>query len=121
MYWWNLDWKSNALMNSLSRSSGEFTKIIICSFSTTDEPLYGIIKEKNEDVELIDNIDEVPYLDEFDDKYKDNPKLIVFDDFINLKPKEMIKINKYLTSGRKFGFSVWLMAQNYTSIPKIIS
>ena len=78
--------KTNALLNYLARSSGEFTKIIICSFSTTDETLYRTIKEKNDDVELIDNIDDVPDLDEFDDKNKDKPKLIVFDDFINLKP-----------------------------------
>ena len=38
--------KTNALMNYLARSSGEFTKIIICSFSITDEPLYRTIKEK---------------------------------------------------------------------------
>jgi hypothetical protein len=32
----------------------------------------------------------------------------------------MIKINKYLISGRKFGFSVFLMSQNYSSVPKQI-
>ena len=45
----------------------------------------------------------------------------MFDDFINLKPKEMTKINKYLTSSRKYGFTCWLMSQNYTSLPKIIT
>ena len=38
--------KTNALLNYLSRASGEFYKIIICSFSTTDEPLYQLIKNK---------------------------------------------------------------------------
>ena len=33
----------------------------------------------------------------------------------------MTKINEFLTSGRKFGFTCFVMAQNYTSIPKIIS
>ncbi len=32
----------------------------------------------------------------------------------------MKKIYKYLIAGRKFGFSVWLMAQNYTSVPKVL-
>jgi geranylgeranyl pyrophosphate synthase len=33
----------------------------------------------------------------------------------------MKKLNEYLTAGRKFGFTVWCMAQNYTSIPKVIT
>ena len=113
--------KTNALLNYLSRASGEFYKIIIISFSTTDEPLYQLIKKNNPDVELIDNIDDVPDLHSFDDKYKDKPKLIVFDDFITLSPKDMVKINEYLIAGRKHGFSVWLMSQNYTSVQKIIT
>jgi hypothetical protein len=47
--------------------------------------------------------------------------LIVFDDFITLSPKDMVKINEYLIAGRKHGFSVWLMAQNYTSVGKVIT
>ena len=47
-------------------------------------------------------------------KQKKKPKLIVFDDFINLTKKEFKKINPFLISGRKYGFTVWLMAQEYT-------
>jgi hypothetical protein len=111
--------KSNALVNYISRSSGEFYKIIVCSFSTTDEPLYKMLESKN--VELIDNIEDVPLLSDFDDKNKDKPKLIVFDDFINLPKKSQMKpINDFLISGRKFGFTVWLMSQDYASVPKVI-
>ena len=67
--------KSNSLVNYIQRSSGEFYKIIICSFSTTDEPLYKMLESKN--VELINDIEEVPLLSDFDDKNKDKPKLIV--------------------------------------------
>lgn len=112
--------KSNALLNYIHRSSGEFFKIIICSFSTTDEPLYNMLKEKEPNINLINNIDDVPELKTFDNKYKDKPKLIVFDDFINLSDKDMRKINDYLISGRKFGFTVWLMAQNYVEVNKTI-
>ena len=63
----------------------------------------------------------MPELDDFDDKYKDKPKLIVFDDFINIKTKQMVKIHKYFTAGRKFGFSLFLMAQSYIHMDKIIS
>jgi hypothetical protein len=111
--------KSNALINYISRSSGEFYKIIVCSFSTTDEPLYNMLEETGK-IELINDIEEVPDLEEFDDKDKDKPKLIVFDDFLNLPKKDMKKINKYLVSSRKFGFSVWIMSQDYTSVPKLL-
>ena len=111
--------KSNSLINYISRSSGEFYKIIVCSFSTTDEPLYNMLEETGK-IELISDIDDVPDLEDFDDKHKDKPKLIVFDDFLNLQKKDMKKINEYLISSRKFGFSVWLMAQNYTSVPKVL-
>jgi hypothetical protein len=110
--------KSNALVNYIQRSSGEFYKIIICSFSTTDEPLYKMLEKKN--VELINDIEEVPLLSDFDDKNKDKPKLIVFDDFINLPKSQMKPINDFLISGRKFGFTCWLMAQDYASVPKVI-
>jgi hypothetical protein len=110
--------KSNALINYISRSSGEFYKIIICSFSTTDEVLYNMLEKNN--VELINDIDEVPELQEFDDKHKDKPKLIVFDDFINVENKKLKKIYDYLIAGRKFGFSVWCLSQDYASVPKII-
>jgi hypothetical protein len=62
----------------------------------------------------------LPELSSFDNENKDQEKLIVFDDFINLKAPQMKKINEYLTGGRKSGFSCWVMAQSYTAIPKIV-
>ena len=38
--------KSNAILNFIEKSSGEFHKTIICSFSTTDEPIYSYLQEK---------------------------------------------------------------------------
>jgi hypothetical protein len=86
-----------------------------------DEPLYKHLQQKNDEIEFINDIEEVPELSEFDDEFKEKPKLIVFDDFINLTKKEFKRINPFLISGRKYGFTVWLMAQEYTSIPKIIT
>jgi hypothetical protein len=77
-----------------------------------------MLESKN--VELINDIDEVPELQEFDDEDKKKPKLIVFDDFINVEKKKMKKIYDYLIAGRKFGFSCWLLSQDYTSVPKVI-
>ena len=38
-------------------------------------------------IELIDDIEEVPSLEDFDDEHKNKTKLIVFDDFLNLQKK----------------------------------
>lgn len=113
--------KSNAIINFIERSSGSFSKIIICSFSTTDEPLYNYLQSKIPDVELINNIDEVPAVQEFDNNHKNKQKLIIFDDFINLTKKEMQKLFDYAISSRKFGFTCIYVSQSYTTIPKIIS
>ena len=117
--------KTNALFEYIIRSNGNFYEIIIYSGSTTDEKLYNYLSKLNKNIKLFDNINDVPELTDYDNdgiygELKKYPKLIVFDDFINLKKNEQIKIKKYLTSGRKYGFSVWLMAQNYTQIDKNI-
>jgi len=109
--------KTNALLNYINRSSGEFVDIIIFSASTTDEPLYNLLEEHG--VTLYNDIEQLPDLSEFEDD-KEQKKLIIFDDFINIKNKDMIKINRYLISGRKFNFSVYLMSQNYSSVAKQI-
>jgi len=108
--------KTNALVDFLFRKNDAFHEVIIFSGSTTDEPLYQFLKKKLPEIQLYNDIEEVPELTETEDMKHE--KLIVFDDFINLKPKEMSKMNKYLTAGRKFGWTVFLMAQNYTAIPK---
>jgi DNA helicase HerA-like ATPase len=113
--------KSNALLNFIERSSGEFYKIIICSFSTTDEALYNFLHEKIPDVELINKIEDVPLVQDFDDTEKNKPKLIVFDDFIGLSTKQMKVLTDYAISSRKFGFTTVFISQNYTSVPKVIS
>ena len=112
--------KTNALMSFLSVKNNSFYKIMIFSGSTTDEPIYEYLREKIEDLELYNNIEDVPELNSFDDEDKDKEKLFVIDDFINLKKKEMVKLQEYLTAGRKFGFTCWLQAQNYVSVPKTI-
>jgi hypothetical protein len=113
--------KSNSLLNYIEKSSGEYNQIIICSFSTTDEALYRYLKDKIPDVELINDIDEVPRIQSFDDEDKKISKLIVFDDFINLNKKQMKVLEDYAISSRKFGFTTVYISQNYTSVPKIIS
>ena len=113
--------KTNSLMSFLAFKNDSFYKIILYTGSTGEEPLYQYLKQKIPELEIYTDINEVPDLKEFDDEYKDKEKLIIFDDFINLSKKQMNKINEYLTAGRKFGFTVFLLAQNYVSVPKIIT
>ena len=112
--------KTNALVEFMNRKNDAFYHVIIFTGSTTDEPLYQMLQEKMPSIELYNDIAELPPLSEFDDDAKGHEKLIVFDDFINLPKKSMSKIQEYLTSGRKFGFTCWVMAQNYTLIPKTV-
>jgi len=112
--------KSTALLEFIKRTSGTFNKVIIFSGSSTDEPVYNYIRDKFSDhVEFYEDINELPSLN--DDPDTKHQKLIVFDDFINLPKKDFKKINEYLTAGRKKGYTVYLMAQNYVSVPKIIT
>ena len=112
--------KTNSLISFMSLKQ-EFYKIILYSGSTTDEPLYQYLQEKMPEMEFYNDIDKVPSLNEFDDDDKFKEKLIIFDDFINLTKKQQVKINQYLTAGRKFGFSVFVLSQNYVSVSKIIT
>jgi hypothetical protein len=112
--------KTNSVIDFISKKQNAFCDILIYSGSTTDEPLYQMLKEKIPETKLFNNIAEFPQLQEFEDD-KENEKLVIFDDFINLNSKEMKKINEYLTAGRKFGFTIFCLGQNYRSIPKTVS
>jgi len=111
--------KSLALLNFLERKNESFCKLIIFSGSSTNEPAYNLIREKIPDAEFYEDIDDLPALNDEDDV--EHEKLIVFDDFINIKKKEFQKIKDYLISGRKKKWTVYLNAQNYTEVPKTIT
>jgi hypothetical protein len=112
--------KSNAVANMISHQSGKYYSIIVFNPVSVDEPIYNLMKEKMPDIELINNIEQLPALSEFEEN-KDQEKLIIIDDFINMPKKDFKKINEYFTGGRKSGWTVVCMAQNYVSIPKTIS
>jgi len=111
--------KSTSLLEFLSRSGSTFYKVIIFSGSTVEEPIYQYIKKIEPSTELYTDISELPSLQDEDDMK--HQKILIVDDFINLKKSEMSKINEYMTAGRKYGYTVFLMAQNYISVPKTIT
>jgi hypothetical protein len=112
--------KSNAVANMISHQSGKYYSILVYNPVSVDEPIYNLMKEKMPDIELISDIEQLPALSEFEEN-KDQEKLIIIDDFINMPKKDFKKINEYFTGGRKAGFTVVALCQNYTSVPKIIT
>jgi hypothetical protein len=84
--------KTNALCDWLSRKNESFYDIIIFTGSTSDEPLYSMLKQKMPDIQLFNDIAELPELKEFDNEDKGQEKLLVLDDFINLPSKDQKKI-----------------------------
>ena len=66
--------KTNALISFLERKAAAFYKIIIYSGSTTDEPLYEMLKKQGgESVELYTDIKDLPELSSYDsDKQYEN-------------------------------------------------
>jgi len=111
--------KSLGLLNLLQRKNDAFCRIVVFSGSSTDEPAYNLIRQKIPDAEFYEDINELPALNDDDDT--EHEKLIVFDDFINMKKKDFQKIKDYLISGRKKKWTVYLNAQNYTDVPKTIT
>ena len=112
--------KSNFVMNMIQRMPEKFYKIIIFNPVSTDEPLLNLLQEKIPETDLINDINELPSLSEFDEN-KEEEKLLIVDDFINMNKKDFKKINEYFTGGRKSGFTVVALCQNYTSVPKVIT
>ena len=109
--------KSTALLNFIHKKDG-FYKIMI--YAPVMDPLYELLLEKIPEIDIYNKIAEFPPLADMDEEDK-TEKLIVFDDFITLKPKEQQKIKEYLVAGRKKNCSCFLMSQNYTEVPKTIS
>ena len=109
--------KSTALLNWLAKTD-KFYRIII--YAPVSDPLYDLLMDKIPEIEMFNDINEMPCLGDIDEDDK-TEKLVVFDDFITLKPKEQRKIKEYLIAGRKKNISCFLMAQNYPSVDKSIS
>jgi len=112
--------KSNFVMNMIQRMPNKFYHIMVFNPVSTDEPLMNLLQEKIPETELINDINELPSLSEFEED-KEEEKLLIVDDFINMGKKDFKKINEYFTGGRKAGFTVVALCQNYTSVPKVIT
>ena len=111
-------WEKHSIIRIYFKQKNKLVyRIIIFSGSTTVEPLYNLLKKISSDIELIQDADKLPELSEMNGQDKNEEKLIVFDDIINLSKKELLKIQKWFNSARKYGFTCISMAQNYQQLP----
>ena len=108
--------KSTAIVEFLSRKTDAFFDITIFVGSTTNEPLYEMLRHRIQGIKITDKFEEIPELTSFNEDEK-HERLMVWDDCMNLSKKEFIKIQKYFASSRKYGFTNIILAQNYSSIP----
>ena len=111
--------KSNWILEFLDRKVNAFFDIIIFSGSFTDEPMYNYLKSKIKDLQLIDDLDLMPTLDDLKEIDR-KERLLIFDDSINLPRNKMDEIKKVFMSARKKGFTVIFVSQKFTTIPIFI-
>ena len=104
--------KSNWLVEFLSRKIGSFYEIILFSGSFTDEPIYQYLLEQIPDMQLIDDIDEMPRLEDFTDEDKVE-RLLIFDDTVKLTAKQQNEIERWFMAGRKLGFTICYLTQKF--------
>lgn len=105
--------KSNLCLNLLVLLNQTLHKIIICTKAT--EPLYDFLQDKlkTNQLEIYYN-GEIP---EFEKMDKGQNGLIIFDDLILTKNP---KIGEMFIRGRKLGYSLIYISQNFYSTDKII-
>ena len=108
--------KTNALLTYIKLTNDKFYEIIIFSGGSTKEPLYEYLATHMDGVELIDDVNELPKLEDLDitNTY---PKLIVFDDWINLDNKHKKIIQHWFNAGRKYHYTIVNLSQNVVDIP----
>ena len=107
--------KTNALLSYIDKTSGKFYEITIFSGGSTKEPLYDYLA-KHIQINLIDNVQDLPKLEDLDIT-NTTPKLIVFDDWINLENKYKKIIMHWFNAGRKFHYTIINLSQNIVDIP----
>lgn len=113
--------KTNSVVEFLHRKDGRFFEIIIFTGSSADEELYQYLAGAIDGLQLIDNIGELPNVDNYKDSdSKDLEKLIIFDDSVMADEKSLKQIAKWFMCARKVGFTCMFLAQDFVSTPKFI-
>jgi Poxvirus A32 protein len=116
--------KTNCLIELIEQMNC-FDKIILMA-KNTEEPLYATLIDNIREVEkktgaqiltVGNNITELPDLKTIDKK---SNTLLIVDDMVNEKDKQLGRVAEYFTMGRKQYVSPIFISQSYFKVPKII-
>lgn len=120
--------KTNCLIDFLSQSSrdrGVFHRLILTY--KTDEPLYDFLQTKlGKQMQTYKRVEDTPPVSVFKDlaNYEEDEEpeeiLVIFDDCVNEKGKNLDKIKEYFTYGRKKGITLCFLTQSYYGTDKFI-
>lgn len=109
--------KSNWVVNLISLFSqgrGTFAQVfIICKDS--QEPLYKFLADKSPQISVLEGLQSLPNLDNFD---KETASLVIVDDC--QLDRNQDKVCQYYIRCRKKNVSIAYLAQNYYIIPKVV-
>lgn len=109
------NWITN-LISLFSKGTGTFSSIlIICKDSS--EPLYKYLASLSDSIQVKEGLESLPPLNK-EKEDKESCKLIVIDD-MQLE-KNQNRVEQFYIRGRKFGYCIAYLAQNYYEIPIVI-
>jgi len=102
------------LISLFSQGQGTFSQVfIICKDAS--EPLYKFLADKSPQISVLEGLQNLPNLDNFD---RDTASLVLVDDCQLDRNQE--KVCQYYIRCRKKNVSIAYLAQNYYIIPKVV-
>lgn len=111
--------KTNSLVSYIAKCPNTFAKIIV--FYKESETLYQFLGEQLKGkIEFHTSLNELPTLASMRKDMEDNERiLLVLDDYM-MELKNYKNVNDYFIYGRKKNITLFCLAQNYFSIPKVL-
>lgn len=113
--------KTFSLLHYIRLMPNTFEKIIV--FYKESEPVYEYLEKKLKDnIEFHTSLNDLPTLKVLREDYHKNDRiLLVFDDYMmELDSKKYPNVNDYFIYGRKKQITLFLLSQDYYTIPKVL-
>lgn len=118
--------KTHYLLHFILKSPNTFQHIVICN-RAIKEPLYDALENRlgKKGALTFFTLKTLPDVNELSKMRENQEKdqwLIVFDDVVNdLTDRKMeAKLNNYVTTGRKLGFTTFFLSQSFYAFPKMV-
>ena len=102
------------LIYLFSQGKGTWSTITIIT-ANSDEPLYKYLREKDDQIKVVEGLQNTPKLDSFDKKEN---HLVVWDDMV--LAKDLSVVCNYYIRARKQNVSCIFISQSYYHIPLMI-